>query len=415
MLVAAALARVIYLFEIHPLKKFLFSDMSNYVRIAGALRDGHFHPFQLFQPVGFPLLIAGLMHIGNEMFWLSCLHLVASMATLIFMWRGSVRWLGSTPGLFVLILGALHTPLLVLNGFALAETLFTLPLALVFYLMSDPQWHERKHSWAAIGFLLFLASWFKGTHAFVAPLLAAWFALLCWKNWQWRRLSGALMPFVLGAFLAYAPYLIMTTKVWGFTQWSPAAGGLNFVEGKCPSKDNSDPTGARWFSPLFLQLGENQHKKWDVPFTNGAYYWQAGMNCIKERPMVLLESFRYIYYLFYGNELWPQLPGGWYARIHAFYTLFLKWCIFPAAFLGIALMMRRWRESSFALVVPIVAVALCVWFFKSEIRFRIPYDCFVIPLSVFGWMKIRELIIGGYFAARNRGSSKNKRAIVHLG
>jgi hypothetical protein len=34
---------------------------------------------------------------------------------------------------------------------------------------------------------------------------------------------------------------------------------------------------------------------------------------------------------------------------------------------------------------PIAALFICVYVFKSEIRFRVPFDVYFIPLAVQGW------------------------------
>ena len=34
---------------------------------------------------------------------------------------------------------------------------------------------------------------------------------------------------------------------------------------------------------------------------------------------------------------------------------------------------------------PILSLFLCVYVFKSEIRFRVPFDVFLIPVAVKGW------------------------------
>jgi hypothetical protein len=33
-----------------------------------------------------------------------------------------------------------------------------------------------------------------------------------------------------------------------------------------------------------------------------------------------------------------------------------------------------------------VALCLCVYVFKSEIRFRVPFDVWLIPMAIDGWL-----------------------------
>ena len=37
--------------------------------------------------------------------------------------------------------------------------------------------------------------------------------------------------------------------------------------------------------------------------------------------------------------------------------------------------------------VPFAALCLCVYVFKSEIRFRVPFDVWLIPMAVDGWLR----------------------------
>jgi hypothetical protein len=41
-----------------------------------------------------------------------------------------------------------------------------------------------------------------------------------------------------------------------------------------------------------------------------------------------------------------------------------------------------------AWALPILALFLCVYVFKSEIRFRVPFDVFFIPVALSGWTSI---------------------------
>ena len=65
---------------------------------------------------------------------------------------------------------------------------------------------------------------------------------------------------------------VLTYRTIGVFRMSSLAGGLNFIEGKCPSKRNTDPTGSTWLSPIYAQLDMTSAKLWDRPFTDSGYY-----------------------------------------------------------------------------------------------------------------------------------------------
>jgi len=43
-------------------------------------------------------------------------------------------------------------------------------------------------------------------------------------------------------------------------------------------------------------------------------------------------------------------------------------------------------EEFIVWVIPMMAIFLCVYIFKSEIRYRVPYDIWFIPAATYGWL-----------------------------
>src|SRR5205085_6070379 len=122
--------------------------------------------------------------------------------------------------------------------------------------------------------------------------------------------------------------------------------------------------GYTWQSPLYVQLNMNTFKKWDRPFTDAAYFTQEGFNCIKENPLVLLQSVESIPYLFMGNRSWP-LNVSDYSRYMRVYELLFA--IFSIVGLAVAF---RWalgqqnkKQILVAWFVPVAALFLCVYIF----------------------------------------------------
>jgi hypothetical protein len=183
---------------------------------------------------------------------------------------------------------------------------------------------------------------------------------------------------------------MLTYRTIGTFQMSASAGGLNFVEGKCPIKWNTDVDGSSWFSPLYAQLGYRERKTWDRPFTDSSFFVREGLRCIQDDPFVLVQSLENIPFLFVGNVLWPATNNS-YVRLHGiFWGCFLiaglvVWCrsCWPLRADG-------WPEV-LTWAVPILALFLCVYVFKSEIRFRVPFDVFFIPVALKGWASILNL------------------------
>jgi hypothetical protein len=194
--------------------------------------------------------------------------------------------------------------------------------------------------------------------------------------------------------------LAFTKWAYNQWQWGPTAGALNFVEGKCPSKNNSDSAGAGWMSPLFVTLKETAAKKWDRPFTDQAYFWKAGANCVKENPWVMVESLRYINYLFYGNSTWP-VAGSDIDFLYKIWAPIFEWILLPLALIGAWAFSRRQNShspksdsKSFNEVCALLVLTIffTVYIFKSENRFRVPFDGIFLMWSSLGVIYCGNLV-----------------------
>ena len=100
---------------------------------------------------------------------------------------------------------------------------------------------------------------------------------------------------------------------------------------------------------------------------------------------MLATSVRYVYYLFFDNQMWPSSSDSQYASINRWYGMFFSALVFPGILVGFLLLFRRPfspRKPAFLLVVSLGVVS---WLLKSEMRYRVPFDVALIPLSVLGW------------------------------
>ena len=380
----ALFLRVLVMNYEDPLAQRIFSDMSVYTSIADQIMRGHWNPNHFFQSLGYPLIILATKKSANN--WaqlLNVLQILASMGTLGFLYALTSRSFGEKVGIISLLIGCFHIPWIYLPGFALPETFFT-------FFLSAAAWYSYKIFketasplncilWA-ISFLF--AFWLKGTHVLWAPLL--FLGLILMKG------RASIKPvLVIGFVLAIGLSMhggLSYSKI-GKVQLSASTGGLNFVEGKCPSKRNEDSIGYWWQSPLYTQLHMNEYKKWDQPFTNSSYFMKEGLKCIEKNPFVLVQSLESIPYLLFGNRMWPltQNKFSQYFRLYElFFSLFLV--------IGLAVIMREAFSPEMSLqhkliwFLPILSLFLCVYIFKSELRYRIPFDVWFIPVSVKGWM-----------------------------
>ncbi len=385
-----------YVFDWHPPESFIFSDMAGYVNHGREIARGLRNADQTFQPIGYPLLLA-LSLRGCGDFTLACwAHVLAGWATVVLVWRATARWLGRGPGLWALGITALYVPFITLSGFFLAETVFTFQLALLFYCLVRVPFPWRTLPAFAIGLVYMSALWIKGNDTLFGPLALAWIAfwILAHKRAAWlplmRRMLAPVAAFCFAAALVVASHAAYTRVAYGHVQLSAATGALNFVEGKCPWKRNYDSEGMNWWSPLFVQLGEGQEKHWQHRFTEDRYFWAVGVDCIRDDPWVLATSARYVYYLFFDNSLWPPSTSDPVGLVRAS-TMLDAALMFPALALGAIVVVHRPRRRAMLFLAMGGSIVLCAWIFKSELRYRVPFDVVFIPIAVLGahWARAR--------------------------
>ena len=396
LLALAGWLRFRYVFDWHAPECFLFSDMENYADMAREYVRGVTSTYQTFQPSGYPLLLALSLRLRGDFVLLYWAHVLAGWGTVALMWRASARWLGERAGLWVLGIAAVHVAFIVLSGFALAETIFTFQLALLFYCLARFAFPWKPSHALLIGLVFMSMLWVKGNATLFGPLVIAWMAfwVLSRPRAEWRRRARRVaLPaaaFCAGAALVVASHAAYTHARYGHARLSAGTAALNLVEGKCPAKYNVDSNGKHWISPLFVQIGEMQEKRWNRPFTDDRYFWSQGLACIREDPWVVAKSARYVYYLFFGNKLWPPnlTDDSTFMRWSAVLTSAL---LVPTLGMGIVIVGRRPRRKAMLYVLLGASIILCAWVFKSELRYRVPFDVVFIPIGVLGasWVVAR--------------------------
>lgn len=367
---------------INPIDRMIFSDMANYVQIANDLLNHKWLVTHFFQPIGFPYLLYLLkLQSPDWLVFLALIQISASTASLWFIWKTVKETMSEKLGLFSLGLASIHLPWIAFNGLVLSESLFIFFLSVLAWLTMRL---VRKGNilnavlWVVIFFFAFLI---KGTHVFFAPMLIL--TLFYLKRFAAIKYLATMV--VLLSFCFFGHGLFTKAKINKF-QMSASAGGLNFVEGKCPQKNNADSNGYSWLSPLYHQLGMTDMKKWDRPFSDSGYFMKEGFKCIGDNPIILIQSLEGIPYLFVGNVLWPVNQMAVKNTMRWYELFFGCFCL-----IGLAVYFRflgsneNKTEEILVWVLPILSVFLCVYIFKSEIRFRIPFDIWFIPVMLKGW------------------------------
>jgi len=382
---AAFLIRLAALY-VHPIRDSLYSDMGNYTAIADQLHSGPWRATHFFQPIGFPSIVLVFKSVFSD--WSNTLGLfqvAISTATVWLVSHGARRAFGPQVGLLTAAVAAFHVPWVFLATVALPETTFTFLLSVLSW-VTVKVLERGSTGWSLLWGLVFYATFIvKGSHGFFGPLFLL--GVLTWKSWSRDVVTKIAVPVsaIVGAGLLL--HGALTYRAIGAFEMVPTEGGLNFVEGKCPYKRNVDSTGRRWFSPLYHQLGRTEAKRWDRPFTDHRYFMSEGLKCIRDNPLVLATSLEGIPFLFVGNTLWPASQFATAPLTRAYDLVFGLWLIVGLA-TGYRLLWRRSQRwpTFIAWALPFIGLCLTVYIFKSEIRFRVPFDVWLIPVAMSGWM-----------------------------
>lgn len=391
LLVLNAVLTVWVVFFLHPMETAIFSDMKEYVLRADQVSDGLYDLNHFFQPIGYSLWIVLWRYLdagGWELLKLT--HVLLVVLSVYFGWQTARMLLPGKWDLAVLFLLSTNIQWIQLAGYALSETLFTFLLTTL--LWGAVRWmkYGLMRDAVLVGFLFGLGFFVRGAAVFFPPVLLLW-SIICVLRRQQPFRPTIIHLLVMGGCalmiaLAHGTY---SQLKYGQFKLGADAGGLNFVEGKCPAKHNFDNTGYSWLSPLHYYLGETDEKHWDVPFSDQAYYWRQGWECVRQDPFVLITSVRYIYYLFAGNPLWPHAEQGKY------YELWFKVIIVPLFVVGLIVACRRRDQPIIMPALLLLSLFLVAWIFKSELRFRVPFDAAIMIYAVLGartvWLGLSQM------------------------
>lgn len=373
--------RAAYSVYIHPPSSFIVSDMNIYFQASTMIKNGIWNDNHFFQPVGFPLILFMLRSFfSNWSLALSLAQALASTLTLFFIWKTVKEIWGEKMAFYSLMVGMLHIPWILFTGISLPETFYTFTLSILLYtgfkIVRNENTFFSSITWSAFFIIGF---WMKGLHVFLLPI----FLFALWIKDKEKYLLKAIIPIIIVFILGISAHGFLTFKTIGKFQLSATAGGLNFLEGKCPSKRNSD-NHMTFFSPLYYHLRMDTYKKWNHPFSDSKFFMQEGLKCIYQNPSVLIQSFESIPFLFINNPIWP-LDSHKYSQLIRLYEQIFVMLILPGLFIFMVAFAKKFSfEELCVFCLPILSVFIAVYIFKSETRYRLPFDVFIIPVAIRG-------------------------------
>jgi hypothetical protein len=400
--------RAIYTFHAHPPEKFIASDMYFYVTLARRLATtaGPLNPWDVSHPLGYPMLLSflitgsgSLARAASVQFVVSCL-VPPALGVL-----GAAAY-GRRTGLLALIFGALYFPFIEYGALFLSEIHFIFWLTLAFAALFAARRAQRLRVGLALaaggGVALSVAAAFKS----VALPAAVFFFAAEGIALAIGRPDGAPSRFTLARFkpwllrcavvaIAAAPLLGVLTRactranrgnvcVTGNKVASDFLlghyGRIANIEWKAEGYDF-----VRFGSPgAYLRHYEDQAH---VPFTmfDGPANSAAAWRWIAGHPgEAIVLSLDHVYDTFLGPAMWPGFEHPSWPLAQLSQYVFIALLFIPTLLVGAALVKRGPRvvltSRTALLLAPVVALAVTVAIATGEVRYRIPFDVFLIVI-----------------------------------
>jgi 4-amino-4-deoxy-L-arabinose transferase-like glycosyltransferase len=390
-LVVGVGARVALMLYATP-DQYVFSDSRAYTEAAQGIAAGHFSRDQFFQGIGYPLLLAATGAGDNHWTTIEWVHLVASIATLVLAWRCAATLVGERAALFAAAAIAVDVPLVAMASFSMPETVYAMSVTACLYLWLHGDGGRSRLWLFGFGLAAAVGGVLKGTILIILVPLAIYLFVVSKTK---ARAAQSLAVVGAGMATVILPLALYVHAHYGTYKVGADNAGFVFMDGKCPWKNNLNIDGTGWLSPLNVQLADVRTRTWTVPFSDSGYYFRAGLHCVKDDPIEVLRSLRYVYYLFFDNEVWP-VNAGPLADSSRVETMLWRVVVFPGLALGILALActgdkrRRLVWLSFVLAPCVVAYLL-----KSEARYRLPFDAVFVAVSTFGWKTVLSGLLGG--------------------
>jgi 4-amino-4-deoxy-L-arabinose transferase-like glycosyltransferase len=393
--------------------------MSFYVTLAQKFlaSKGPVDPADVTHPLGYPALIAFLISGGGSLARVVGLQFVVSCLVPPAVGLFAALAYGRRSAQLAVIFASLYFPFIEYGALFLSEIHFILWLTLSFAALFAALRARRRGAAlglaAAGGFGLSIAAAFKSVALPAAFMLAVFEGaalLVALPHAGARARLGRLRPWLLRwaiVGVAAAPLLAVQARA-----CTRANAGNFCVTGNKVGSDfllghygrvgaiewtSPDGTSARLGSPgAYLRRYETKAR---VPFAmtdNPANYREAWRWIIDRPGEAIVMSIDHVYDTFFGDAMWPGYghPTWMWAHLSQYaFVLFLFIPLLPAC----AGIVRRGARATFtsrtALVLaPVVALALTVAFATGEVRYRIPFDVFLITVvCAFATGELRRL------------------------
>lgn len=392
------LLRLIYVLVLHPPTRHVYSDMQGYVqRALNRVAGGPENIGDSLYPPGTSMLFATLHRLDTSSGLTVIAQWLLSLGTMAGVWVIARALYGNRVAVLALVATTLYLPLFHYAGLFLAENPFTFCLMAAYACLIKAIAASRPigTAWWAIaaGLMAGLAASLKAT--ILLPVAVTGVVVIVWLIRNRRR--GALtlaLGVLLGLGLLLLPLAERCTRLAeGHFCLVSTNTGMNALMGHAgeyaefvwvdPARNSTysftSPSAPMrgYTAPVRLAFGA-----YDVP----ANVAELHTRIAADPAAAVRWSLRNVADLFVGRDFWP---GAVYQQRNwsRAYQWIAQWLLLPLALAWLiyrAPRLIRLRDDSLAewlLLTPLLGLMLTAFISLGELRFRIPFDGFLIILA----------------------------------
>jgi hypothetical protein len=383
--------RIWYGFYLRPAVSSIYSDMEFYVGLARMLRRtplSALGPWDVTHPLGFPALLAAALGPNLSLDRPALMQFAVSALVPLAVALLGLAAFGRRTSLVMLIFSSLYFPFIEYGSLLLSEIHFIFWMALTFAALFAATRATSRNRAVALGLAggvaLSLAIAMKAVALPAAATFFAAYALsLLFSRASIRPAIGLALAVAIGA----APLLSTLGSI-----CTHANRGTFCVAGNKAASDfllghYGRISGIQWGTDqgrtfFFGSPGSylrHYDQRVNVPFSiydnpaNAAEAWRW----IAKNPAEAAElSLDHVYDTFFGVGMWPSFATGAWGWAHFSQMIFLALLFFPTLF-------ALTKKSRRALLVlsPVMGLLVSVLIATGEVRYRIPFDMFLMAVS----------------------------------
>ena len=390
------LLRLFYIFYFTKPESYLWSDPGYYDLRALQMAKNQFVMFSTYWPPFFHIFLS---LIYRPLIWLGLINwrikidvaIFALLSVLAFwcIYQIVKKLFSKKIALIILTILIFWYPLIFLNYVVMSENLFFPLLFLGLYILII------KPKNLLTGFFVGLC-WgiaFLTRPIFALTILFFIFWALHYKiNWRFLLaflITGAV---IVAAMMGFNFYYTSHDIAGGTEKSISSNGGVGFAMLWCDAKSIEFSNNGYNFGfgpPANIDYPDSKRIFTTVPFSNQKYYYQMGLNCLKERPQLLIENFSSIIKLF-NSHLFPTIGNVAYWENFRLIFKYLTGFLFLGSLLTVIGFLTGWlaieekNKKYFYLFALIIFSLLLTVYFQNvgEERYIIPYAPLLIILSV---------------------------------